>query len=455
MSMYYKFISKKPKMSGKLTRIYIPARILKKVKGKFVKIKINRDIEFIDKINEKRFVIPKKLIERIKFLNKNTINMKRIIYEKKVKRGIIKNKRLNLIALIPEKTRSGTPIKIKREKGCLICFCKSFNGSLREIKLNKDASLDFCRLLGYYQAEGAKEKRIRKRKGRQVVITNTNLDLISDFVKLSEEIIKPEIWKAEIGLKRITNKKVKLTKNRLIKLGILGKNIKIRTEEKLKDFSIRLFICSTLLSDIIINFMDTIRTKLTKQNLVNKNYLEIYKNFMQGLFAGDGNYNTYKNKKGGTHYKLIFYEGDKKYAEDYQKLLNKIGFDSKILKIKDKNLYIVKCVLNWRYLLLLQEMELFNYHKKHKESLINSINNHKRYKSHKYLISLKDNFNIKQICSIIKKDKTTCYNWIKSMIDENLIVKNKVNDWSISKEGKRVRGILTKVKSLSYNHQIL
>ena len=95
-----------------------------------------------------------------------------------------------------------------------------------------------------------------------------------------------------------------------------------------------------------------------------------------------------------------------------------------------------------KYLLLLQDLKLFEYHKKHRESLVNSIKNHNKYRSHKYLTKLKINFDINNICNISNKNKTTCYNWIRKMIGQNLIIKNKVNDWSLSPQGIKIREVL-------------
>ncbi len=446
MGMYYRFYTKTPNINDKIVRIQIPPKIHKKIKGNFVKIKIN-NIELLDKISsEKRFVIPKNLKQKIKFSNKNEIIIKMIKNKKKNKKESIVNGKLNVIKFIPEKTREGTKINIIEEGSNLICYIKNFKGRLNQVIIKKEVPFEFCRLLGYYQAEGAKEKIIKKRRGRQVVITNTNFNLIKDFISLSKNLIEINNWNVEVKSTKRNESKGEFLEKRLIELGIQKNKIKRRKEEKLKDFSIRLSIYSTLLSDIILNFMDCLRRKLIKEDILERKYLEIYINFMQGLFSGDGNYNTYKNKEGGTHHRVIFYEGDNNYAIDYQKLLKKLGIESNVIKIKDKNLYIVRATLNWKGLLLLQELKLFEYHKKHKETLINSIKTHKSYKSNKHLIKLGDNFDIKQICNIINKSKVIGYNWIKKMVDSDLIVKNKINDWSLSLEGKRIRNILKRIE---------
>ncbi len=447
MSMFYTFSPKTPNINKRIVRIQIPPEIHKKIKGNFVKIKIN-NIELLDKISsEKRFVISKEIKEKIKFLKQNTIIIEELKEKKRTPRKFILNNNLNLINFLPEKTRDGTKINIIEKDNNLICFIKNFKGRLRQIMIKKEVPLEFCRLLGYYQAEGGKNKIIKKRKGREVVLTNTNFDLIKDFISLSKHLIDIVNWNVEIKLTKRDKQKENFIKNKLIELGIIRSNIKIRTEEKLKNFSIRLSIYSTLLSDIILNFMNCIKKELIKKDVLDKYYLKIYTFFMQGLFSGDGNYNIYKNKNRGTHHRLIFFEEDKNYALDYQKLLKKIEIESNVIKIKDKNLYIVRATLNWEFLLLIEELKLFDYHKKHKEALINSIKAHKRYKSNKHLIELENNFNIKQICDISNKSKVISYNWIKKRINNNLIVKNKINDWSLSLKGKRVRNILKNLKN--------
>ncbi|GBE20278.1 hypothetical protein BMS3Abin17_01016 [archaeon BMS3Abin17] len=447
--MFYTFSPKTPNINKRVVRIQIPTKIYKKIKNNFVKINVN-GTELIDKItSEKRFVIPKE--QKIIFSNQNIVKIEIIKNKKRKKKSFIVNKKIDILNWLPEKNREEVKINIIGNKDNLTCFIKNFKGRVRQVIIKKYVPLEFCRLLGYYQAEGGKEKIIKKRRGREVVITNTNLDLVKDFIFLSKYLIDASNWNAEIKLTKRNELKEKFIIKELIKLGVKKNKIKIRKEKKLKDFSIRLSICSTLLSDIILNFMNCIRKKLIERRPLGKNYKIMYINFMQGLFSGDGNYNTFKNKDGGTHHRLIFYEGNKNYAIDYQKLLRNEGIKSNIIKIKDKNLYIIRTTLNWELLLLLKELNLFDYHKKHKEALVSSIKSHKRYKSNKYLIKLGDNFNIKQICEVSNKSKVICYNWIKKMVNNNLIVKNKINDWSSSLGGKRIKGILKNLENKGTN----
>lgn len=448
MSMFYRYYSKKPSTISRIVRIRIPPKIYKKIRNNFVNIKINNTIEFLYKISkEKRFVIPKEINKEINFLDNNLIEIEEIKPIKRTREKIkIKNNKIELIQIIPRNTRSGMPINLIIKKEKLICFYKSKRGMLRKIELKKEVPLEFCRFLGYYQAEGGKEKKINKRKGRQVVFTNTNQEIISDFLSLSKNMLETNLWYVEIRLKENNRKKEEFIKNMLENLGIDKKNIKIRIEKNLKDFSIRLYICSTILSDIIIKLMEEVKNYLIIKNVVDsKENLKMYVSFMQGLFAGDGNYNAYKNKEGGTHHKLIFYEEDYKYALQYCKLLKKIGINSKVIKIKNKHLFIIKSTLNWKYLLLIKELGLFDYHARHKSSLIKAIQKHKSYKSHKYLADIDKDFNIEKIQDIMKKERVICYNWIRKMIDRGMVIKKDINQWSLSKESKRINKILSEI----------
>ncbi len=444
--MLYIYHSKHQNTKSRLLRIQIPIKIYEKIKNSFVSIKIN-NAEFFYKIsNERRFVVPKELKGKINFQKENQITIEKLKFIKRTGKNIvIKKEKLDLLSFIPDKLRSGTKINLLLWKNSLICFYKSPKGTLRKIEIRKEVPLEFCRLLGYYQAEGGKEKKIKK-SGRQVVFTNTHINLISDFIILSKNLFKTNLWNAEIRIKKANKMKEALIQNMLKKLGINKKNIKIRIGDNLKDFSIRLYICSTILSDIIIRIMENIKNYLITENILNKkNNLKMYISFMQGLFAGDGNYNTYKNKKGGVHHRLIFYEEDYNYALQYKKLLKKIGMESKIIKIKDKNLFIIRATLNWDFLLLIKELGLFDCHIHHKTSLIESIKRHKSYRSHKYLISMPNKIDIKKVQKVIKKEKVICYNWLKKMVERGVIIKRDANRWELSEKGKRIKRILKEI----------
>ena len=166
------------------------------------------------------------------------------------------------------------------------------------------------------------------------------------------------------------------------------------------------------------------------------------------MFAGDGNFNRYKNKFGGNHFRLNFFEAKENYAEEISLLLNKIGINNKIKKKNNKNMFIIRATLNWEKLLLIENLGLLNFHSRHKNSLKEAIQSHNSYKSHKSLIGLKDRFNIKDLMRINKKLKIYNYNWIKDMISYNIVKKNRKNDWSLTNKGIKIKKILSE---LSYS----
>ena len=188
--------------------------------------------------------------------------------------------------------------------------------------------------------------------------------------------------------------------------------------------------------------LDKIKDLLIKQGITKGYHKKMYVYYLQGLFAGDGNFNVFKNKMNGNHLRLIFYEEKLDYAKEAKKLLNKIGLKNKIKKDSRKNMYLIKATLNWKKILLLQKLKIFDFHEKHKLRLIKTIKNHKRYKSHKHIIKLKKRFNITDMVETSRKDKTTCYNWARKMIECKLVIKNDKNDWSLTEKGDEVKNIL-------------
>ena len=437
------FYTKRPNLELRNVRIKIPKEIYAKIKNKFVLIQVN-GFTFKYKVSkENRFVIYKKNLQKINFKNKNIIKIK-ILQKINVKssKSIIQNNKINVEPLIPNKTNKGFSIKRLVSKNKIDCFYNSYSG-INEVKINKSTPLEFTRFLGYYQAEGGKPKN-KYHVSEQISFTNTKLSIIWDFINLSKSFINPQLWSAEIKVLKRKKIKERKLKKFLINLNINKEKIKIRTEKNLRDFSIRLSICSNILYEILFNILSKIKIFLIKEDLKDKKIKKMYINFMQGLFAGDGNFNKYKEKNGGTHFRLEFYEEKENYAREINQLLNKI-IKNKIIKKNGKNMYLIRSTLNWKKLLLLEKLKLFDFHPKHKNSLKEAIKNHDRYKSHKNLIGLKNRFNIMDLINNNEKSKIYNYNWVKNMIRYNLIKKNGKNDWSLTNEGIQIKKILNEL----------
>lgn len=125
--------------------------------------------------------------------------------------------------------------------------------------------------------------------------------------------------------------------------------------------------------------------------------------------------------------------------------MEKIGLTVKINKLKSKNMFIIRATLNWNHLLNIYKLGLFRHHENHSKALVNSIIRHKRYKSHKHLVKINENFNIQNACEVTQKNKVITYNWIGSMIDYGLVKKINKNNWFLTKEGNLIKALLLRI----------
>lgn len=169
---------------------------------------------------------------------------------------------------------------------------KSGNSKLipKEIPVNED----FCRFLGYYAAEGHIQS-----ANREIVITNSNKDIIKDVVNISKKLfgINPVI-KPVVGFGTSNHILIRsaILVRLLLKLGV-GKKEKKRIPSFIYGLSINK-ICA----------------------------------YLRGLYSGDGN--NYKNDITLSS-KLL------KLCEDVMYSLLCLGIVSKLKKEKNKNMYRV------------------------------------------------------------------------------------------------------------------
>ena len=183
MWMYYTYVTSKPNLNNKRIRINIPKEIYRKIKDRYVLISIN-DISFKYKIsNERRFVINRKVLDNINFDKEFKIKIKPIKEKNNLNKKILINNKINISYLIPKKTQASNRILKIEKNNKLECFYQS-EGGIREVEIAKETPLEFCRLLGYYQAEGGKPKFVEG-EGRQISFINTKIDIVKDFFTLS------------------------------------------------------------------------------------------------------------------------------------------------------------------------------------------------------------------------------------------------------------------------------
>ncbi len=431
-------------MKTKIKNGRIWLKNLNEFKGRFIEIFIaNKDkeasfITFLSK--DKRIYIPIKIRETLKIKDEVNIVKIKIIENKKRRKFLLKNNLMDLISVIPEKTLSGYDIVVIEKDDSYLCwYCTQ--GRPKELLIKKEIPGVFLRFLGYYQAEGGKPK-LTKRRGRTLSFSNTKFEIIKDFFKLSENLLDKNLWNATINYnKKIERKDIEDLILKLKELGIQKDKIKIHPREKIKNYSIILWISNSILAETIDNLNNKSRDLILKTK--NK---ALFENYFRGVIAGDGNFFSYRDKKGSLHSWLSIYEEKEHYILRYKEILEKYGLNGKIRKDKDKNLYILVILANWEKLLNLLKYDIFLYTPKHKDRLLWTIKNHKKYRALKYLTKLEDKFDIKDIKNISNKNYSYAAHWIKKRKREDIILPKEIienrQSWELTDKGKEVRKIL-------------
>ena len=422
---------------------------VKEYRGKFIEVFIknkNTQTSFIAVIpKDGRFYIPIKIRKYLEI--DNDINIRKIVILKNKARSInlIENNKFNIISIIPNKTLSNYKIVIKELKNKYLCwYCTQ--GRPKEILLNKYVSLSFIKLLGYYQAEGGKPK-LRKRNGRNFDFTNKRFDLIKDFFELSSYILDKKEWKAticynkDIDYKIITDLKIRL--NNLV---IDSSHIFIKSAERIKEYIIKIWISNSILAETIDNFNKKIKDLIFKTK--NENLFKLY---YQGYLAGDGNFFAYRDKNGSLHSRTYLLEEKEEYIKLHKKILDIHGFNGKIKKAKDKNLYKLILTNNWNMLIKLLEYDLFFNIPHHKEKLIWTIRNHNKFRSLKYFINLPNKFDFYALTTITNREGNYCYNWLRKRRKDNLIERVDKGIWKLTNDGIKIRNVLNKLNSSELN----
>jgi hypothetical protein len=423
-------------------RIWLPNS--KNLRGKFIEIYIEngpKQTSFIAVIpNDGRLHIPIGLRKQMNLIENVCISKIVILKNKERTKQIIKNDKMEILSMIPKRTLSGYEIIVTDKNEKYLCwFCSQ--GRPKEITIAKEAPLEISRFLGYYQAEGGKPK-LRKRRGRTLSFTNTKLEIIEDFLKLSESIIDKNLWSLAIRYNpSISKEGVDKILEKMKCLGVCKEKIKMNPAERLRTYSLVLWISNSILSETVNNMNEKM-----KKILAEEGNEELFKNYFRGVFAGDGTFFSYRDKKGSLHSWSSIFEAKKNSINSFEKILKKWGLDGRIKKCKNKNLYVLRIINNWEKLLKLVQYDIFRQAPRHKEKLFWTIKNHKKYRALKYLIKLNKEFNQRDIKELSNKDSSYAAHWTQDREEEGIIkrVEKQKEErlWGLTEKGINYKTIL-------------
>lgn len=421
-------------------RIWIPYN--KKLRGKFIRLHIKNGV------NEEKFIcviprdgrcyVPKEIREMMRIRERvEVLKIEEVINIKRSESMVVK-RWMDTSSFIPEKTLSGYDIIATNDKGKYLCwYCAK--GRPLEIRIDKKLPFYFSRLLGYYQAEGGKAK-LTPRRGRTLSFTNTKLLLIKDFLELSKHLIDVREWNASIRHREDLEKEtIQNLIRELEKWGIC--RIKVRKTVRIREFSVTLWISNSLLAEIIQYANVKIREVIKEKRSV-----EIFEEYFKGVIAGDGTFYSYRDNRGSMHSWIRIFEGDEEIMRSYKELLENYTFKCRIFKDTRKKMYILHINANWDILLSCLEHNLFCFAPHHKQRLLWTIKNHKRWKTLKYLRRVNNCFDTKDFKKISGKDTSYTIHWLEDREKEGIVKRNFGDKTNIlTEKGRKVKALLESI----------
>ncbi|GEM_PF-4798422 len=353
---------------------------------------------------------------------------------------------IDILYFIPHMTYSRLPVIcrgcMKNKARRLECWYSS-KGRPNELVVERFISTDFLRLCGYYQAEGAKLK-LRSRQGRSFQFSNSAETIIRNVIERLHEL----------GL---TSDSISLYAryNPHKKRSMLGRVKRLASELKLSDGRVRanpalrianvvynIVVTSSIFGETVMNAMDYFRRRFAKR--IRRSETNLCYKFLQGLFDGDGSLFVFRDKS--LHIRIMLYEGNRDYANDYSKILNNLGISNKITKDSSKNPYKLHINGSWKTISKFLKGNVFALNEKKQATFLNAIRQHERFST---LEPLRCFINSKEISTMEIRAKTGWkYGWVSSWLKRRrregvvrFLRKRKINGtvtniWGLGKQGK-------------------
>lgn len=382
---------------------------------------------------------------------------------------IIKDGKIDLLALVPEKTRRGFPIKIFRRGNKIVIWNDIFRGNNSiPITINRFVSPKFCKFLGLIQAEG--EKFINRKGGSSLTFTNKFPSLhkvvIDSFHelgindnKLILRILVPKGTQKELQDKTIDNflklTGVKIDKKRIhvnfidnIKQTFDKNELKIKLI-KIKNISFIIKVGRNLLLELILNSISTIRRFLSELNEFDDVTSKMACNFLSGVLIGDGTFGVgIRRKRIKFHMKIK--DPDILHLKECEKIFNNLGFKA-ILKEKIKVFkLIIRC--NWDSLLwIVFKNDMLKEHPFDLIKLVLVIHKSKKWRHSIRIKNLNRPISCEKLSKIFGVTKEATGMWLRLREREQLIKKRKIGNkfiWETTDKGKEFQNLLIKIEQL-------
>lgn len=333
--MNNKIVQMKIKKMGKDRLVlYLPKSLRENIEfnfGEIVNLEIQKGNEKAISIFKFHYLISlkKEIVSSLNLKEKDAVN---IIINKSVSSNnplkMFKDGKIDLLFFTPEKTRKESDVFVEViEKNSevylrLCSFHKRGSSSQIEIKRFIDTNL-FGKFLGQIQAEGTKSF------FDGLEFCNKSLHENLDFINFLEYLGIPSnkiFTKVDYhsNIKNIDDEIKKFQKIIGYKINYKSLNLKSRG-----GFGFKVIVRNTILSEIILNALNLLRTALV-ENRWDKNFNNFANGFFAKILNGDGSFEIITKNRNVPQARLIIYDGNLNYLEDYKIIMEKYGFIPKI-----------------------------------------------------------------------------------------------------------------------------
>lgn len=332
--MENEFFDLKVYKMGKKLGLVLNRSIMEKIsfnKGEYIKINIkyNGKQEFFLSTFNNIITLRNIIIKKLNLKNNDIIKIKieKADFLTRADNIFFENK-IDILSLIPLKNRLGFNIlvhefKINNEIWLKIWYCFK-RGSCKEIEIRRYIDiLEFGKFLGLMQSEGTKENI------NVIEFCNKSIFEHIDFLNCLEEIgISREqvIGKFDYhprikNIQEIISNFEKITKIRI--------NYIVPGPTSGGGYGFKVIFRSRLLTEIILNSLNTLRKLIKKESLDNR--ISILRDcFFSKLLNGDGNLEIIQENRNVPLLRLKISDGKLSYLKDYSEIMKVYNLEPKI-----------------------------------------------------------------------------------------------------------------------------
>jgi len=385
-------------------------------------------------------------------------------------KNIVKNNEIDVLSLIPEKTRRGFPIRAFDNNDKIIVWSDISRGHPSDpLIINRFVSLDFCKFLGLIQAEG--QKFLNENGGSALTFTNIftslhkvvldslrELGVPNGMIKLRVPV--PEGTKnafldaslrnflqiIQINPKNIRVNFIKKNKR------ILDKNGQISKRFSIKNIAFTIKVERTLLAEVIINGFSKIRKFLSQLKDFDKNTHMMACNFLSGVLMGDGTTGIGISKNNKTIFRMFIKDPDILHLEQCERIFNTLDFKTSLKRNEELPRLVIHC--NWNLLVwTIFRNRMLKEHPFHWIKLILIIQEMKQWKKFMRFKLFNGNTTTTQLRKEFRLTRQGMRMWLRKRGSEGLVkgIKNSSEiEWKLTKKGEELRELLIGIEQLKH-----